>query len=133
MELEVKILSLVKLRGRPFSSFESLISRIKSSYKSQFEILNDRLIKIDNKYYSVNFVDLNWPLVQLLECQVIGNVILAHVLKYKIPLGYDSIDIDRAEIQVTFAFDTNGDFVDHKTISKLAMLGLVKEYKIFTY
>ena len=51
----------------------------------------------------------------------------------KIPLGYDSIDIDRAEIQVTFAFDTNGDFVDHKTISKLAMLGLVKKYKIFTY
>lgn len=133
MELEVLNLSRASKRYRPFASFATLMSKLKSVHKLNLEILNDRLVKIDDKYYSVNRVSLTFPLVQLIECQVIGPVILAHILTDQVPLAYSTVNINQENIQVTFAFDTNGDFVDKKTISKLGILGLTSKYKIFTY
>ena len=135
MELETKIMSLARCKGRPFSSLLALVNRYERVTNERVEFLNDRLVKINSKYYSISYYRLNNPIIQFLECNVYSGIILAHYTKRPIPVTVsdNAVNLEYDDLQVTFAFDTNGDFVDHKTISKLAMLGLVKEYKIFTY
>lgn len=125
-------------RGRPYNSLFAFVKRIERDKGYKIEILNDRLLKIDDKYFFSQYPEdtvLRSSKLDIVEATVLGPAIICHLVDKKYFLAHlgrnDDLDINK--IEISFAFDSNGDFVDKKVLSKLGMAGLINEYKIFTH
>lgn len=122
-------------RGRPYGSIEALVERITKDTGKKITILNDRLFKVDGKYY---FSQMNeyWTLknscIELVEAYKLGEAIIGTLVKDAFGVR-DKKKIEYDDIKISFVFNENGDLADKRVMAKLMFMPQYKEYKCFNH
>lgn len=139
---EEKCLELTCKRGnigRPFKDINGLFNKLcKDNPHVKIEMVNDFLYRVKNKYFFLTEsleVSLIYKRLNLVECTTYNKYIIGHVLRYRYyDRRYGILEVYKDDMyEISFVFDNNGELVDHKTMSKLAMLGVAKKYKCFRH